>query len=51
MVTALQLAIEITEVSASCNEDGLTAGVKSSNTGYTITVGSIDSIKPGWSCA
>ncbi|KFY62454.1 hypothetical protein V496_04586 [Pseudogymnoascus sp. VKM F-4515 (FW-2607)] len=51
VVTALQLAIEITEVSASCNEDGLTAGVKSSNTGYTITVGSIDSIKPGWSCA
>lgn len=51
MITALQLATEINEVSVNCNEDGLTAGVKSSKKGYTVTVGSIGSIQPGWSCA
>ncbi|OBT65145.1 hypothetical protein VE03_04713 [Pseudogymnoascus sp. 23342-1-I1] len=50
VVTALQLATEINEISVLCTKDSLTAGVKSSSTGYTITVGSIDSIKPGWSC-
>ncbi|KFZ16759.1 hypothetical protein V502_04925 [Pseudogymnoascus sp. VKM F-4520 (FW-2644)] len=51
VVTALQLAEEINELSVNCNDGGLTAGVKSSKTGYTITVGSIGSIQPGWSCA
>ncbi|KFY89353.1 hypothetical protein V500_05755 [Pseudogymnoascus sp. VKM F-4518 (FW-2643)] len=51
VVTALQLAEEINELSVHCNDSGLTAGVKSSKTGYTITVGSIGSIQPGWSCA
>ncbi|KFY78581.1 hypothetical protein V499_02278 [Pseudogymnoascus sp. VKM F-103] len=51
VITALKLALEINEISVYCNQGGLTAGVKSSKNGYTVTVGSIGSIKPGWSCA
>ncbi|OBT84720.1 hypothetical protein VE02_06096 [Pseudogymnoascus sp. 03VT05] len=51
VITPLKLALEINEVSVYCNDGGLTAGVKSSKNGYTVSVGSIDSIKPGWSCS
>ncbi|KFX92597.1 hypothetical protein V495_04622 [Pseudogymnoascus sp. VKM F-4514 (FW-929)] len=51
VITALKLTEEINELTAKCNDGGLTAGIKSSSTGYTVSVGSIESLKPGWSCS